>query len=305
MTGNVVQFPSAKNRATPKERASKSAVEERFEEPIVRLPITLSLESAGDPIFAAIEAHRKACTIHTQRVEVSANMTLDDPGFEKANASTGEAGDEMFDRAQQLLDVRPSTRAGADALLYYASRPEEPNLGDDWRFPDFAENGKAFHLAMMKHVAYALCSIGANDKNVSGVDTKRHAAPDAELVALGDRYEALLDKYYQRRAAWSAKPLRSSVVVTKKMAMEMEVLDRAIRSLPATSIEGLRAKALPAFYDVAPVCHEDTEYNFEDSFAFQNLFQAVVNVVGLSDKVASTGYEMPERIWLQEEDEEA
>ena len=115
---------------------------------------------AADPIFAAIEAHRTACIYHTQRVAAEDVLDYDDPARRRASARTGKSCKKMFSLAYKLLEIKPSTRAGAFALLDYASRAEEPNTGEDWRFPDADGNGKAFHLAMMKHVADALGSIG-------------------------------------------------------------------------------------------------------------------------------------------------
>ena len=61
-----------------------------------------------------------------------------------------------------------------------------------------------------------------------------------------------------------------------------------------SSIEGLRAKALVAFFNVSPLCAGDTEYHFHDEVAFQQLFTAVAEFCGLKDKVAATGYKLPD-----------
>jgi hypothetical protein len=63
---------------------------------------------------------------------------------------------------------------------------------------------------------------------------------------------------------------------------------------PVTSIEGLRVKALVAFWEVAPLCAGDTEFSFDDAYPFQQLFAAVAEVCGLKDKMAATGYELPD-----------
>jgi len=46
---------------------------------------------------------------------------------------------------------------------------------------------------------------------------------------------------------------------------EMKQLANAINALPVNSIEGLRAKALVAFREVAPLCAGDTEFSFDDA----------------------------------------
>jgi hypothetical protein len=160
---------------------------------LVRLaPVRSNAPLADDPIFTAIEAHRKACRTHTQRVNSEFSLHYDDPAKPAAGLATGEACREMFDRALELLEIRPTTCAGASALLDYVSKAEEPILtpDEDWRFPDADENGKPFHLAMMKHVANALESTPAGDLTAAGGEPG--ADPDAALIELGAEYERLL-----------------------------------------------------------------------------------------------------------------
>jgi hypothetical protein len=75
---------------------------------------------------------------------------------------------------------------------------------------------------------------------------------------------------------------------------EMKQLANAINAAPVNSIEGLRAKALVAFWEVAPLGAGDTEFHFEDAYPFQQLFTAVAELCGLKDKMAATGYELPD-----------
>jgi len=42
------------------------------------------------------------------------------------------------------------------------------------------------------------------------------------------------------------------------------------------------------------LCAGDTEFSFEDAYPFQQLFTAVAEVCGLKDKMAATGYELPD-----------
>jgi hypothetical protein len=53
-------------------------------------------------------------------------------------------------------------------------------------------------------------------------------------------------------------------------------------------------KALVAFWEVAPLCAGSTEFSFDDAYPFQQLFTAVAEVCGLKDKIAATGYELPD-----------
>jgi hypothetical protein len=75
---------------------------------------------------------------------------------------------------------------------------------------------------------------------------------------------------------------------------EMKPLANAINVSPVTSIEGLRVKALVAFWEVAPFSADQTEFSFDDAYPFQQLFTAVAEVCGLKGKIAATGYELPD-----------
>jgi hypothetical protein len=74
----------------------------------------------------------------------------------------------------------------------------------------------------------------------------------------------------------------------------MKQLANAISVAPVNSIEGLRAKALVIFWEVAPLIAGETEFSFDDAFPFQQLFTAVAEVCGLMEKVVATGYQLPD-----------
>jgi hypothetical protein len=150
---------------------------------------------------------------------------------------------------------------------------------------------------------------------------------DAELIELGAKLEPLVDQYYIARKPWARSMVaahaerdqkygddpdygpesiaalseccRHSGVDEAGAALaavyeDMELLMKAINAAPVNSIEGLRAKALVAFYEIAPLCAGDTEFSFEDAYPFQQLFTAVAELCGLKDKIAATGYELPD-----------
>jgi hypothetical protein len=75
---------------------------------------------------------------------------------------------------------------------------------------------------------------------------------------------------------------------------DMKRLAKAINASPVNSIEGLRVKALVAFWEVAPLCADQTEFSFDDAYPFQQLFTAIAELCGLKDKMAATGYELPD-----------
>jgi hypothetical protein len=163
---------------------------------------------------------------------------------------------------------------------------------------------------------------------------------DAELIALGRQYEALVEKYYaahrdwsqllaqahadqdkefgppaswgyQRTAemnkSWEAKcqGTREADEKLSAIGLEREPIEFAINDLPANSIEGLRAKALVAFFNVSPMSAGDQIYHFGDEVEFQRLFCTVADFVGLSDKVAATGYIMPPLPFLRDCDDDS
>jgi hypothetical protein len=180
--------------------------------------------------------------------------------------------------------------------------------------------------------AGTLAAAAAMDPSIPAAAAKLAAQTlDAELIELGARFEPLVDRYYvahrrwsrllaqahadqeaefgppaernyqdtpEIRAAWSERCDRSGLNEAddrlSAIGIEREPIQFAIDALPVTSIEGLRAKALVAFFNVSPLCAGDTEYHFQDELAFQQLFTAVAEFCGLKDKVAATGYELPD-----------
>jgi hypothetical protein len=123
---------------------------------------------------------------------------------------------------------------------------------------------------------------------------------DAELIELGARFEPFLDQYYVARKRWSGSFERDHVDyenacnALSALHYEMKQLANAINAAPVTSVEGLRAKMLVAFWEIAPLCAADTEFSFDDACPFQQLFTAVAEVCGLKEKVAATGYQLPD-----------
>jgi hypothetical protein len=154
---------------------------------------------------------------------------------------------------------------------------------------------------------------------------------DAELIELGVMFEPLLDQYYLAHPRWSGSLARAQAEHDQEYGTpaernyeyppevaagfedscqrsgvdaasdalsaihdEMKQLANAINEAPVTSLEGLRVKALVAFWEVAPLFAGSTEFSFDDAFPFQQLFTAVAKVCGLEGKIAATGYELPE-----------
>ena len=155
---------------------------------------------------------------------------------------------------------------------------------------------------------------------------------DAELIELGARVEPLVDRYYVAQPAlarprWrkltpntihnsGIRPIgtiehpseirnafahsceRSGVDEASDalhaIFKEMTPLANAINAAPVSSIEGFRAKALVAFWEVAPLGAGDSEFSFDDACPFQQLFTAVAELCGLKDKMAATGYALPD-----------
>jgi hypothetical protein len=109
--------------------------------------------NADDPIIAVIEAHRRAWAKthaafeHQSAVEdvlgARVGEAEDDPQWIAANAAVGEALALQDDLAVRLLETRPTTIAGAAALLtYYLDivTTTQPDVA----FPELDENGRPF-----------------------------------------------------------------------------------------------------------------------------------------------------------------
>ena len=154
---------------------------------------------------------------------------------------------------------------------------------------------------------------------------------DAELIDLGARFEPLVDRYYVAHRCWSAAlaqahaehdrefgdpadrnfeyppeirkafedscerwGVREASDELSAIFKEMAPLANAINAASVTSIEGFRAKALVAFWEIAPLGAGGSEFTFDDAWPFQQLFTAVAELCGLKDKMAATGYELPD-----------
>jgi hypothetical protein len=154
---------------------------------------------------------------------------------------------------------------------------------------------------------------------------------DAGLIELGARFEPLVDRFYVAHKRWSDSLARAHAEhdaefgdpadrnyehppeivaafsdscersgaheaddVLSAIIEEMRPLEIAIKAAPVTSIEGLRAKALVAFREVAPLSADSSEFFFQDEYPFQQLFTAVAEICGLKVKMAATGYELPD-----------
>jgi hypothetical protein len=133
---------------------------------------------------------------------------------------------------------------------------------------------------------------------------------DAELIELGARLEPLVEQYYAARKRWAPSLVAAHAISERDFGddlrrfnepdvekafhdscehlgvdqaedalhatyEDMEPLMKAINAAPVNSIEGLRAKALVALYEVHPLCAGETEFSFEDAYPFQQLFTAV------------------------------
>jgi hypothetical protein len=185
-----------------------------------------------------------------------------------------------------------------------------------------------------------VAAVGATALALPLAPTAAAQTLDAKLIELGARFEPLVDQYYAAHRRWSPALAQAHAEHDREFGdpadrnyeyppeivaafddscersgateaadalsainQEMKRLANAINAASVNSIEGLRAKALVAFYEVAPLCAGDTEFSFEDAYPFQQLFTAVAELCGLKDKIATTGYELPD-IAMVDDDEE-
>ena len=129
----------------------------------------------------------------------------------------------------------------------------------------------------------------------SGSLAQAHAEHDREFGDPADRnYEYPPEIVKAFRDSCERSGVSEADDALSAIHEEMKRLANAINAAPVNSIEGLRAKALVAFWEVAPLCAGDTEFLFEDAYPFQQLFTAVAELCGLKDKMMATGYELPD-----------
>jgi hypothetical protein len=254
----------------------------------------------ADPIFAAIDMYRQA---DAACIAVDGDIPDD-------------VGDRWHNAYHAVLRTRPTTPAGLAALTTWA-REKAAWLQSQ--------------ASMMNGEDLSTLSATIDDavRGMSGLKAWSPLRTDAELIELGARLELLVDQYYVARKPWARSlvaahaerecdfgddPVRLNEPEVAKAFQDscehlgvdeasdtlhavyedMEPLMKAINASPVNSIEGLRAKALVAFYEVAPLCAGDTEFTFEDAYPFQQLFTAVAELCGLKGKIAATGYELPD-----------
>jgi hypothetical protein len=128
------------------------------------------------------------------------------------------------------------------------------------------------------------------------------AAADTELIALGEQLEGLLREYMDAWLEWAprmraahaeAKDNTSALAVAirrtgcdvaqermSELERDMQPLAEEIIAAPATSLGGLRAKALVALWEALPAAasHQGA-FDFPD--ASRSLFEAVAGMTGL------------------------
>jgi hypothetical protein len=235
-----------------------------------------------------------------------------------------EVGDRWSRAADAVIGTQPTTPAGLVALTGFAREmAERSNHGD----AGFADEQWVPVMAAINDATRGMSGLEPR----SPPSPAASAHPDAEIIQLGARFEPLVDRYYVAHRRWSVSLAQAhaehdrefgdpadrnyeyppEIVAAFKDSCErsganeaddalsaiheeIKQLANAINASPVNSIEGLRAKALVAFWEVAPLGAGDTEFSFEDAYPFQQLFAAVAELCGLKDKMAATGYELPD-----------
>jgi hypothetical protein len=127
-------------------------------------------------------------------------------------------------------------------------------------------------------------------------------ATDAELIALGEQLERFLLEYVDAWLAW-APLMRAAHAEVKdntaslaaaiqgnrcdvaqarmsELERDMQPLAEEIIAAPATSLGGLRAKALVMLWEALPA-HADHKSGFEFLDASRSLFEGVAGMTGL------------------------
>jgi hypothetical protein len=148
----------------------------------------------GDPIIAAIEAHRRACAETWAAFErqsaiedelgagarMPAGEAESDPRWIAANDTTAKALAVQDDLALKLLETRPTTIAGAAALLTYyvdAVTTTQPEVV----FPELDGNGRSFESKSIdqsrRDFAYFIVrNVAAALRDMAGDGIEQHGA---------------------------------------------------------------------------------------------------------------------------------
>jgi hypothetical protein len=148
--------------------------------PLPALPVA-SAQSSGveaDPIFAAIEAHRRAVATHDETVGVESALEVglpadqtrsrvraweetivegDDPRWVAAVRTRWNASELMDDAGIGLLNTEPATVAGVEALLRYFATQEDALFPEEVHDDDGSE--ETFRSCLLRHAADALRKI--------------------------------------------------------------------------------------------------------------------------------------------------
>src|SRR5437867_8268278 len=131
-------------------------------------------------------------------------------------------------------------------------------------------------------------------------------ATDATLMAIGERFEKLLREHMDAWLTWAPRMRAARAEVednTASLAVaiqrtgcdvaqariselerDMQPLAEEIIAAPATSLGGLRAKALVALWEAYPT-HASHEGAFDFPDASRSLFDAVAEMIGLMPMV--------------------
>jgi hypothetical protein len=121
-------------------------------DPSVPAAVTVPIEP--DPIYAVIEAHRKATTGHNEavRVEFAFEEAHDIEGkrkeeYDRLYAATEDAWDAMDEAARNLVTTKPATLAGILALCRCIGPlfegDDAPNLPEHIKYDDDTQEAPA------------------------------------------------------------------------------------------------------------------------------------------------------------------
>jgi hypothetical protein len=148
--------------------------------PLPASPAATAQSSAAeaDPIFAAIEAHRRAVAAHGEAVDTENALEVslpddqsqsritvweetivetDDPRWPAAGRARMAASKSMDDLAIDLLNTEPATVAGIEALLRYFADQEQEIFPEEVSHDDGSEG--TFGAYLVRHAADALRKI--------------------------------------------------------------------------------------------------------------------------------------------------
>jgi hypothetical protein len=209
------------------------------------------------------------------------DLAAEEVGYDKAWRKMNRAARNATAVGRKILKTAPTTVTG----LLVRVRVIETH--DEIYAAETAEELLAEIKDFAKRVSNAAAPSIAGPGAFAALSQPVTSAADADLITLGEKFEPLLQQYFEQRMKWAygsvLKRAGGDAAQRRMSALwkKMEPLAEQINQAVATSMHGLRAKTLAALWDALPPFAEGRELQIDDEDAARSLLRAAANVSGL------------------------